>query len=243
MSVATIGAFALVLFPDSDPHMAEGAAVMLFYQVGELFQSYAVGKIAQIHRRHDGHRTRLRQRRTRRAARAGRPVRGGRRRRDRRQSPASACRSTAWWCAGASAAGHRRPHRRVGAARGARAGDEIISGCVNMTGLIAVRVTKPFGAVHRKPASWSSWRTRPRRRPRPRTSSPASRATTPRPSVGIAVLLGHHAAAAVRAAAGRDWVQRGLDLPGGVVPVRARHQRAAVVLRRHRRRLARWASS
>ena len=38
MSIATIGAFALVLFPGSDPHMAEGAAVMLFYQVGELFQ-------------------------------------------------------------------------------------------------------------------------------------------------------------------------------------------------------------
>ncbi|MFQ9751666.1 MAG: heavy metal translocating P-type ATPase, partial [Collinsella aerofaciens] len=44
MAVATIGAFAMVLFPDTDPHMAEGAAVMLFYQVGELFQSYAVGK-------------------------------------------------------------------------------------------------------------------------------------------------------------------------------------------------------
>ena len=44
MAVATIGAFAMVLFPDSDPHGAEGAAVMLFYQVGELFQSYAVGK-------------------------------------------------------------------------------------------------------------------------------------------------------------------------------------------------------
>lgn len=44
MSVATIGAFALVLFPGSNPHMAEGAAVMLFYQVGELFQDYAVGK-------------------------------------------------------------------------------------------------------------------------------------------------------------------------------------------------------
>lgn len=44
MSIATIGAFALVFFPDSEPHMAEGAAVMLFYQVGELFQSYAVGK-------------------------------------------------------------------------------------------------------------------------------------------------------------------------------------------------------
>lgn len=44
MSIATIGAFALVLFPDSDPHFAEGAAVMLFYQVGELFQDYAVDK-------------------------------------------------------------------------------------------------------------------------------------------------------------------------------------------------------
>ncbi|MFR8785312.1 HAD-IC family P-type ATPase, partial [Slackia sp.] len=44
MTVATIGAFAMVFFPDTDPHMAEGAAVMLFYQVGELFQSYAVGK-------------------------------------------------------------------------------------------------------------------------------------------------------------------------------------------------------
>ncbi len=44
MSIATIGAFALVFFPDTDPHMAEGAAVMLFYQIGELFQSYAVGK-------------------------------------------------------------------------------------------------------------------------------------------------------------------------------------------------------
>lgn len=44
MCVATIGAFALVFFPESEPHMAEGAAVMLFYQVGEFFQDYAVGK-------------------------------------------------------------------------------------------------------------------------------------------------------------------------------------------------------
>ena len=47
MTIATLGAFAMVAFPDSDPHMAEGAAVMLFYQVGELFQSYAVGKSRQ----------------------------------------------------------------------------------------------------------------------------------------------------------------------------------------------------
>ena len=44
MAIATIGAFALVFFPESEPHMAEGAAVMLFYQVGSLFESYAVGK-------------------------------------------------------------------------------------------------------------------------------------------------------------------------------------------------------
>ena len=47
MTIATLGAFAMVAFPDSDPHMTEGAAVMLFYQVGELFQSYAVGKSRQ----------------------------------------------------------------------------------------------------------------------------------------------------------------------------------------------------
>ena len=44
MAIATIGAFALVFFPEAEPHMAEGAAVMLFYQVGSLFESYAVGK-------------------------------------------------------------------------------------------------------------------------------------------------------------------------------------------------------
>lgn len=44
MTIATIGAFALVFFPEAEPHMAEGAAVMLFYQIGELFEDYAVGK-------------------------------------------------------------------------------------------------------------------------------------------------------------------------------------------------------
>ena len=44
MTVATTGAFATILFPETEPQSAEGCAVMLFYQVGELFQSYAVGK-------------------------------------------------------------------------------------------------------------------------------------------------------------------------------------------------------
>ena len=34
----------MIAFPDAEPSMAEGCAVMLFYQIGELFQSYAVGK-------------------------------------------------------------------------------------------------------------------------------------------------------------------------------------------------------
>ena len=42
MAVATVGAMALAVYEDGD--YAEGIAVMLFYQVGEWFQSYAVGK-------------------------------------------------------------------------------------------------------------------------------------------------------------------------------------------------------
>lgn len=43
MAVATVGAFALALYSGSGDYN-EAIAVMLFYQVGELFQSYAVGK-------------------------------------------------------------------------------------------------------------------------------------------------------------------------------------------------------
>ena len=72
MTVATIGAFATILFPDTEPSTAEGAAVMLFYQVGELFQTIAVeksrksipgirrGQEPQVDQRHDGHRPGLR---------------------------------------------------------------------------------------------------------------------------------------------------------------------------------------
>lgn len=43
MAIATIGAFALAIYTKSGDYV-EGIAVMLFYQIGELFQSYAVGK-------------------------------------------------------------------------------------------------------------------------------------------------------------------------------------------------------
>ena len=51
MSVATLGAFALAIYERSGDYN-EAIAVMLFYQIGEFFQSYAVGKsrknIAQL---------------------------------------------------------------------------------------------------------------------------------------------------------------------------------------------------
>ena len=43
MAVATVGAFALAIYTRSGDY-TEAIAVMLFYQIGELFQSYAVGK-------------------------------------------------------------------------------------------------------------------------------------------------------------------------------------------------------
>ena len=143
MTVATIGAFALVLFPDSDPHMAEGAAVMLFYQVGELFQSYAVGKsrksiadmmdiapdFANVER--DGEIVQVDPYEVA----VGDEIRvlaGERVPLDGVVIAGTSQLDTA------ALTGESVP-------REVREGDEIISGCVNMTGLITVRVTKPFG--------------------------------------------------------------------------------------------------
>ena len=143
MSVATLGAFALVLFPQAEQHFAEGAAVMLFYQVGELFQSYAVGKsrksIAAMMDIAPDYATILRD---------GKLVQvdpyevavgdeivvkpGERVPLDGTLIKGSSQLDTA------ALTGESIP-------REVRKGDEIISGCVNMTGLITVRVTKPFG--------------------------------------------------------------------------------------------------
>ena len=43
MAVATVGAFALAIYEKSGDY-TEAISVMLFYQIGELFQSYAVGR-------------------------------------------------------------------------------------------------------------------------------------------------------------------------------------------------------
>ena len=144
MAVATIGAFAMILFPDADPHMAEGAAVMLFYQVGELFQSYAVGKsrksiaammdIAPDYANVEGGNGELTQ-----------------------VSPDDVAVGTVIVV---------KPGERVpidgtivegvtqldtaaltgeSVPRHVEVGADVVSGCINMTGLIKVRTTKPFG--------------------------------------------------------------------------------------------------
>ncbi len=143
MTLATVGAFAMVFFPDTDPHMAEGAAVMLFYQVGELFQSYAVGKsrksisalmdiapdYANVER--DGKLVQVDP--------AEVPVGsvivvkpGERVPIDGFVVEGSSQLDTA------ALTGESVP-------RHVEAGEGVISGCVNMTGLLRVETTKPFG--------------------------------------------------------------------------------------------------
>ena len=144
MAVATLGAFAMVLFPNTDPHMAEGAAVMLFYQVGELFQAYAVGKsrksiadmmdIAPDYANVEDEKGVLAQVSPDDVA----PgtvivIKPG-----ERVPIDGAIVEGATQLDTAALTGESVPrHAEVGA--------DVISGCINMTGLIKVRTTKPFG--------------------------------------------------------------------------------------------------
>ena len=144
MAVATIGAFAMILFPDADPHMAEGAAVMLFYQVGELFQSYAVGKsrksiaammdIAPDYANVEGGNGGLTQVSPDDVA-VGTVivVKPG----ERVPIDGTIVEGTTQLDTAALTGESVPRHVEVGA--------DVVSGCINMTGLIKVRTTKPFG--------------------------------------------------------------------------------------------------
>ena len=143
MTVATIGAFATIAFPDAEPQMAEGCAVMLFYQVGEIFQSYAVGQsrksiaammdiapdYANVER--DG---RLEQVDPGEVA-VGTVivVKPG-----ERVPIDGVVTEGASQLDTAALTGESVP-------RHVEAGSDVVSGCVNMTGLLRVRTTKPFG--------------------------------------------------------------------------------------------------
>ena len=143
MAVATIGAFSLVFFPDSGPHMAEGAAVMLFYQVGELFQSYAVGKsrksIAAMmdiapdyaNIRRDGELVQVDPYDV--AVGDTIVVKPG-----ERIPIDGVVVEGASQLDTAALTGESVP-------RHVEVGGDVVSGCVNMTGVLAVRTTKPFG--------------------------------------------------------------------------------------------------
>ena len=142
MAVATVGAIALAIY-EKTGDFAEAVSVMLFYQIGELFQSYAVGKsrrniaalmdirpdYANIER--DGKLGQV----------------------DPDQIPAGSVIVVqpgekvpidGQVIEGASSldtaalTGESRP-------RDVKAGDDIISGCINLTGVLKVRTTKAFG--------------------------------------------------------------------------------------------------
>lgn len=142
MAVATVGAIALAIY-EKTGDFAEAVSVMLFYQIGELFQSYAVGKsrrniaalmdirpdYANIER--DGRLEQV----------------------DPDQIPAGSVIVVqpgekvpidGQVIEGASSldtaalTGESQP-------RDVKEGDKIISGCINLTGVLKVRTTKAFG--------------------------------------------------------------------------------------------------
>jgi Cd2+/Zn2+-exporting ATPase len=143
MTVATLGAFALVFFPEAEPHMSEGAAVMIFFQVGELFQSYAVNRsrrsiadmmdiapeFANVER--DGGLVQVDPS----SVQVGDviTVKPG-----ERVPLDGTVLSGASELDTAALTGESVP-------RGVHEGDEVVSGCINMTGLLTVRVSKPYG--------------------------------------------------------------------------------------------------
>ena len=142
MAVATVGAFALAIYEKSGDYN-EAIAVMLFYQIGELFQSYAVGKsrknisalmdirpdYANVER--DGQLVQVDPDEV--AVGTVIVVQPG------EKVPIDGVVVEGSSTLNTSAlTGESLP-------RDAREGDEIISGCINMTGLLKIRTTKKFG--------------------------------------------------------------------------------------------------
>ena len=142
MAVATVGAIAIAFYEKSGD-FNEAVAVMLFYQIGELFQSYAVGKsrrniselmdirpdyaniekdgtLEQVDPDEVGIGTII-------VVQPGEKV------------PIDGVITEGTSTLNTSAlTGESLP-------RDAKAGDEVISGCINMTGLLKIRTTKEFG--------------------------------------------------------------------------------------------------
>ena len=142
MAIATIGAIALALYEESGDY-TEAIAVMLFYQIGELFQSYAVGKsrrniselmdirpdYANIEK--DGKLQRVDPDEV--AIGTTIIIQPG------EKVPIDGIVTEGTSSLNTSAlTGESLP-------RDVKEGDEIISGCINMTGLLKIRTVKEFG--------------------------------------------------------------------------------------------------
>ncbi len=142
MAVATVGAIALALYEGSGD-FTEAVAVMLFYQVGEWFQSYAVGKsrrnisdlmdirpdYANVER--DGKLEQVDPDEV--AVGTVIVVQPG-----EKVPIDGVVEEGASTLNTAALTGESLP-------RDVKAGDEIVSGCINMTGVLKIRTTKEFG--------------------------------------------------------------------------------------------------
>ena len=142
MAIATVGAFALAIYEKSGDY-TEAISVMLFYQIGELFQSYAVGRsrknISELMDIRPDY---------------ANIERGGKLEKvdpDEVEigstiivQPGEKVPIDGVVLTGASSlntsalTGESLP-------RDVKAGDEIISGCINMTGVLTIQTTKEFG--------------------------------------------------------------------------------------------------
>ena len=142
MAVATVGAIALAIY-EKTGDFAEAVSVMLFYQIGELFQSYAVGKsrrnIAALMDIRPDYANIERDGRLEQVDPDQIPVGsvivvqpGEKVPIDGEVMEGASSLDTA------ALTGESRP-------RDVKAGDDIISGCINLTGVLKVRTTKAFG--------------------------------------------------------------------------------------------------
>lgn len=143
MSVATIGALCIGFLPGAEPQFSEAVFVMLFFQVGELFEGYAEGKsrdgiarlmdirpdVANVER--DGQVESISPNQVR----VGETIviRPG-----ERVPLDGVIIEGATSLNTVALTGESLP-------REAAVGDEVISGCVNLQGVIRVRTTKSFG--------------------------------------------------------------------------------------------------
>ena len=142
MAVATIGAIALALYERSGDY-TEAIAVMLFYQIGEWFQSYAVGKsrrnISELMDIRPDYANMERDGKLEKVDPYDVEIGSTIVVQPGEKVPLDGIIVEGNSTLNTSAlTGESLP-------KDAKAGDEIISGCINMTGVLKIRTTKEFG--------------------------------------------------------------------------------------------------